>query len=174
MGREVDRLIESYKTSDDPILYAPDAPMLITQVAARNLGITPLKSGKVAASEAEELAWQKPLKRSTASQIEGARLLKEAAQRIAEQERSRPQQQEHQIVPVPVQSETPFKLPSEIEADQKAARAAQIAARKRYCEEHPVECEAQSVAQRAQLQADQTRRDLESLKTSLWMNGLTP
>jgi hypothetical protein len=41
LGKEVDRLIESYKATDDPILYAPDAPMLITLVAARNLGISP-------------------------------------------------------------------------------------------------------------------------------------
>jgi hypothetical protein len=174
LGREVDRLIESYKATDDPILYAPDAPMLITQVAARNLGVAQLRSGKVAASEAEELGWQKPLKRSTASQIEGVRLLKEAAQRIAEQERSRAQQQEHQIVPVPVQSETPFKLPSEIEADQKAARATQIAASKRYCEEHPIECETLSAAQRAQLNAEQTQRDLQALKTRLWSDGIGP
>ncbi len=166
LGREVDRLIESYKATDDPILYAPDAPMLIAQVAARNLGVAPLQSGKVAASG--------PLKRSTASQIEGLRLLKEAAQRIAEQERSRVQQQNHQIVVVPAQSEDwKFKLPSEIEADKKAAKAADIAAGKRYCEAHPVECEAQSAAQSAQLQADQTRRDLESLKTSLWSEGIT-
>ncbi len=39
LGREVDRLIESYKSTDDQILYAPDAPMLITKVAAKNLGL---------------------------------------------------------------------------------------------------------------------------------------
>lgn len=44
-GKEVDRLIESYKAADDPILYAPDAPMLITLAAARNLGIAP-RQGK--------------------------------------------------------------------------------------------------------------------------------
>jgi hypothetical protein len=172
LGREVHWLIESYKASGDPILYAANAPMLITQVAARKLGIAALKSSKVAASEAEEppapiKPYQGPLTRSTASQIEGARLLKEAAQTIAER-----QQQNHQIVVAPLPSEDwKFKLPSEIEAEKKAAKAAEIAARKKYCEEHPIECEAQTTAQHAQMQAEEVKRDLDSLKTELWLEG---
>ncbi len=235
LGREVDRLIESYKATDDPILYAPNAPMLLTQIAAKNLGIssqkngdhspmTPdeislmfrsgfssqtiiqellvrgcfhgtfnaglekeftrlgaspglidaLKSREYAAGDAEQLDWQRKQQAlRTARDIEGRRLAKEAADQIAEQERSRAQQS-HQIVVVPAQSEDwKFKLPSEIEAEKRAAKAAQIAARKKYCEEHPIECEAIEAAQRAQLNAEQTQSELESLKTRLRLDGVS-
>jgi hypothetical protein len=41
LGKEVARLIKSYTVAKDPVLYAPDAPMLITLAAARNLGVAP-------------------------------------------------------------------------------------------------------------------------------------
>lgn len=41
LGKEVARLIKSYQAANDPVLYSPDAPMLITVTAARNLGIPP-------------------------------------------------------------------------------------------------------------------------------------
>lgn len=230
LGKEVDRLIESYKTTADPILYAPNAPMLITQVAAKNLGLASPKNtgwapitlneislmlrsgfsnatllqefrtrhlaGKVdseaetnlqtlgaspelisalknpdnAASEAEKI----DLERSVQSRaIEAKRITKEAADQAAEQQRL--QHQNRQIVVVPAPSEAwRFKLRSEIEAERKAAAVAKMEARRKYCEEHPIECETLSAAQEAQLQAEQNRHDLESLKTSLWMDGLRP
>jgi hypothetical protein len=45
LGREVDRLIQFYQESNNPILYSPDAPMRLTLEAARNLALpspTPL------------------------------------------------------------------------------------------------------------------------------------
>ena len=230
LGKEVDRLIQSYKTTNDPILYAPNAPMLTAQAAAKNLGVASrkntgwpaitldeislmLRSGFTSATVLEDLrarhfadkidsqaetnlqtlgaspelisALKNPnntaseaekidLKRSVEAQAtEAIRMTKEAVEQAAEQQRM--QHQNQQIVVVPAPSEVwKFKLPSEIAAEKKAAAVAKMEARRRYCEEHPIECETLSAAQEAQMQAEQNRHDLESLKTSLWMNGLTP
>jgi hypothetical protein len=230
LGKEVDRLIESYKTTADPILYVPNAPMLITEIAAKNLGIDSrrntgysavtlneislmLRSGFSSATVLQELrtrhfagnidseaetnlqtfgaspeliaALKNPnntasesekidLKRSVESRaIEAKRITKEAAEQAAEQQRL--QHENQQIVVVPAPSEAwRFKLPSEIEAERKAAAVAKMEARRKYREEHPIECETLSAAQEAQMQAEQNRHDLESLKTSLWMDGLRP
>jgi hypothetical protein len=107
--------------------------------------------------------------------IERERLIKEGAERVAAQERLRQQQPNQQsVLPLAQNDDWKFKLPSEIEADKKAAKAAEIAARKAYCETHPAECETQEAAQQARMKAEETQRELDSLKTTLWMEGLRP
>lgn len=132
--------------------------------------IEALKSGKYAASKEEQLAWQKAVKQqTTAIEIERKRI----AQQAAEQQPPAPRNTE--IVVVPEQAPPiSFKTPSEIEAEKKTAKAAEIAARKKYCEEHPIECETLRAAQSAREDAAQTQRELQSLKTSLWMQGVSP
>lgn len=80
-----------------------------------------------------------------AYRAEGQRMLKQAAERNAErQQRS---SRTTQIIVVPAQADPGFKLPSEIAKEREAARVAKIAARKAYCEEHPVECETLAAAE---------------------------
>lgn len=206
LGKEVDRLIESYKTTDDPILYEPNAPMLITQVAAKNLDaasrkntgwpaitlneislmlrsgfssatvlqdlrtrhfagkvdseaetnlhtlgaspelISTLKNPNNAASESEKIELNKFIEGQA---LEAKRMAKEAAEQTTQQQRIARERANQKIV-VPVQSASTFKLPSEIEADKKAAKATEITARKKYGEAHPVECETSQSAANTQ------------------------
>lgn len=84
-----------------------------------------LKSGNYAPSETERLAWEKAVKEQenvpTAVQIEGERIAKQAA------EQQTPAPKTPAIVVAPAQPESLGKLPSEIEAEEKAERAATIA-----------------------------------------------
>lgn len=143
--------------------------------------IEALKSGKYAPSEAQRIAWEKTIKQQqqgalTAVEIEGQRMATQAAQERAKEtaEKERHATQAVQIAVAPAQSGITFKLPSEKEADRKAAEAAKIAERKRYCEADPVECETLAAAQQAQSDAQQAQSDLESLKTTLFMQGGRP
>lgn len=45
LGKEVARVIESYKATDNPDLYAPNAPMLIALTAAKNLRANDFSQG---------------------------------------------------------------------------------------------------------------------------------
>lgn len=134
--------------------------------------ISALKSGNNAASHDEKVELKRFQEEQTA---EAKRIVKETA------EQELRAQQKQAIVVVPAQTGPDFKTPSEIEAEKRAAKIAEVAARKAYCEAHPVECEtleaiqsARGDAQRASGEARQARSELDSLKTSLWLQGVTP
>ncbi len=123
-----------------------------------------LQSGHVVSREERIAEEQAEAQRALA--LEGERMRKQTAAQIAAQQRQRAQRSQASVV-VPAQDPL-LKTTSEIEEEKRAAaRAAKIAARKQYCEEHPVECETLRAAQQAQ-------SDLEALKTSLWMQGSRP
>lgn len=105
--------------------------------------IEALKSGKYAQSETEyltrlEAAKQQAnvLENDPAIEIEGKRILQQAD--AITRERA---QRNSEIVVVPAQTGPDLLTPSEVARAEQAARAAKIAARKKYCEAHPVECE---------------------------------
>lgn len=110
----------------------------------------------------------------------------EQAQRVAQRqreaaERAQLEQRKVEIVVVPAQHQSEFLTPSEKIAAAKAAGVAKAEARRRYCEDHPVECETLTAAQQARSDAEQARSeaqqahsDLESLKTQLWFDGVKP
>ena len=135
--------------------------------------IDALKSGKYAATQEETADF---LQRQHAAKQEAANHVREQSKQreIAQQAAQRQPRTETQQAPAQTSFEWQFKLPSEIEADKKAAKAAEIAARKAYCETHPAECETQEAAQQARMKAEETQRELDSLKTTLWMEGLRP
>ena len=143
--------------------------------------IEALKSGKYAASEAEELARQKAIEQQAAWQqrVEAAQqAIDEKAQQAAEQRTAAHEPRTAKIVVADAKTGPDVRTPSEIAAEAKAASQAKIAAREKYCQEHPAECEtllaiqsASGAPERARGEAQRAQRDLRSLKTSLWLQG---
>lgn len=130
--------------------------------------IEAIKSGKYAPPEAEQLAWQKAVREQentpTAIEIEGKRITKQAA----EQQPRAPQTSA--IVVVPAQPASIGKLPSEIEAEE---RAANIAARKEYCEAHPVECASQaSKTRKRRVEKDEWQQQTQSVTPDAYGLGV--
>ena len=145
----------TYEQSDEDKLHRQH---LINEVNNNPFAVNPLMS------EAKRSQWSETSQQELAQQA--------AEQRKQAVARAQQAQRNSEIAVAPAQSDgITFKLPSEIEAEKRAARLAQIAARKKYCEEHPVECETLAAAQQARSDAQQAKTDLESLKTQLWFEG---
>ena len=133
--------------------------------------IDALKSGKYAASAVEELARQKSIEQRAAWQLRldaAQQAIDEKVQRAAERRAAA-----HQPPTGP-----DSQPPSEISVETRVGRQARIAARQKYCQEHPGECEtllalqsASGSLEEARGEAQRTQRDIRSLKTGLWRQG---
>jgi Xaa-Pro aminopeptidase len=147
-GYSSQALLEDLKTRHFAETLSPELEEELKKANASPALIEALKRSENQASEREKVARQQF---AEAQALEAKRISKET---VARQPRP---QQERKIVVVPAQTEPNFKTPSEIAREQEAANAAKIAARKAYCEAHPVECETLAAAQAAREAAESLR-----------------